>query len=100
MAPNGKPIHYSHTSERLMACWSGEEWSSRINNIVSGAVGAGAAGIVLDSVCFGAAPLLIEKKFEGPAGCHCRRCQDKFRADTGKSGAATNSIPRRVAPDD
>lgn len=94
--PNGKTIHYSHSSGRLMACWTSDEWTENICNSVGDAIGAGAAGVALDSICFGASPLFIDREFTGPSGCRCRRCRDAFRAFIEKDANKPFPIPDTV----
>ncbi len=101
MSPKGKPIRYSYYADGYIACWSNEEWQSRLSSLAGLALDAGAAGVMLDFVCFGAAPMLISDKLNGPAGCHCRTCRRKFAEEQGLTfDSKKNPIPNVPNPAD
>jgi len=99
LLPNGKPVQYSFNSKRIIACWNSPEWIGRLEVIACESIEAGASGVMLDPIFFGAAPVLIDGGFEGPAGCFCPRCRDRFRAEHGSKGKNFQKIPVRADPD-
>ncbi len=98
--PNGKPIQYSHNSKRMMACWADPEWTNRLETIARESIEAGASGVMLDPVFFGAAPLFTDGGFEGPAGCFCKRCREKFKSEHVSREIKYQKIPVRASLDD
>jgi len=94
--PGGKPVYYSGGGRRVMACWNSAGWRARQQEMVERAMAAGAGGILLDALCFGAAPVLIGDRFEGPAGCHCPACREQFAGYTKNETGKALKIPKKL----
>lgn len=97
LLPNGKPVFYSRAARRAMACWANEEWAERTDSAVRGALGAGAAGVFLDFICFGAAPVIVGGDLFGPAGCQCEVCRKKFGEHLDEKNKQRFPIPREAS---
>jgi len=79
----GRKITYITYSGRYMACLAHPDWRQHLKDLVRGAIERGADGIFLDNLFQGAQPVSLLGAWLGAAGCHCPRCREQYRAETG-----------------
>lgn len=94
--PGHGDVVYSVYSGRAMACWNNRGWRDRLEQLARGAMRAGAGGVYHDFPCFGAAPVVMKGRLEGPAGCHCPVCRELYGRYSEETGAATKTIPKNL----
>lgn len=90
--PAGRPIYYY--TGRYMTCWLHPAWRTRLQEIVSGIVAAGADGVFFDNPWHAHQPLHLSGAWIGPAGCYCPRCRAAFKSSSGYE------IPPSIQPED
>lgn len=79
--PYGRPFYYY--TGRYMVCWLHPKWREHLKQMVRQVVETGADGVFFDNPWMGAQPFFFGGAWLGVAGCHCERCKEAFRRDTG-----------------
>lgn len=92
VTPGGKPVP-SWLHGFAMTCWTSGEWRKDVERRIAEAFEHGAAGLCIEPVIFGAAPMQIGAHIIGPIGCACARCRSEFANYAGQGTTALKNFP-------